>query len=181
MKRVVLTIVDFFKNLFTAKKKIAKVEVTFTESEPSKLEEEVEQELKDLFCKSKDFETKDISLEIQDVTTETDQVIVHEYIQQSKEWSNKKRNKITVANKDYMLTDKQLFFYVQFASSKQPLHGNKVAREFVYNISIGYSDDEFKAIPKNKFKIFSHKETMVGLLKNGLLKEVSKNTFEAIK
>lgn len=181
MKKVVLSIIDLFKNLFTAKKKIAKVEVTFTESERSKLEQEVEQELKDLFCKSDNFETKDISSQIQDVTTETDQVIVHEYMPLTKEWSNKRRNKITVAGKDYMLTDKQLFFYSLFAKNDKPTHGNKIAREFVYHISIGYTDSKFKAIPKSKFKIFSHKETMAGLLKNGLLKEVSKNTYEAIK
>ena len=179
MKKVVLSIIDPFKNLFTAKKKIAKVEVTFTESELSKMRED-EQELKDLFCKSENFETKDISSQIQDVTTETDQVIVHEFIP-VKEWSNKRRNKITVASKDYMLTDKQLFFYSLFAKNDKPTHGNKVAREFVYHISDGYSDSKFKAIPKSKFKIFSHKETMAGLLKNGLLKEVSKNTYEAVK
>lgn len=179
MKKVVLSIIDLFKNLFTAKKKIAKVEVTFTESELSKMRED-EQELKDLFCKSENFETKDISSQIQDITTETDQVIIHEFIA-VKEWSNKRRNKITVAGKDYMLTDKQLFFYSLFAKNDKPTHGNKVAREFVYHISDGYSDSKFKAIPKSKFKIFSHKETMAGLLKNGLLKEVSKNTYEAVK
>ena len=170
-----MTVWQWLKSLFI--KKEYKTQETIKDEAPEILE--FDDNIP--FCKSKDFETKDISSQIQDVTTETDQVIVHEYIQQSKEWSNKRRNKITVASKDYLLTDKQLFFYLQFASSQQPLHGNKVAREFVYHISIGYSDDEFKAIPKNKFKIFSHKETMAGLLKNGLLKEVSKNTFEAIK
>ena len=180
MKKVVLSIIDLFKNLFTAKKKIAKVEVTFTESERSKMEEKIQQELKDLFCKSENFETKDISSQIQDVTTETNQVIIHEFIA-VKEWNNKRRNKITVSGKDYMLTDKQLFFYLQFIKNDKPAHGNKIAREFVYHISDGYTDSKFKAIPKSKFKIFSHKETMAGLLKNGLLKEVSKNVYKAIK
>ena len=180
MKKVILSVVDFFKSLFTAKKTIAKTAIT--ESERSKLEQEVEQELKDLFCKSDNFETKDISSQIQDVTTETENVVIHEYVSNPiKTYRNLKNNKITVNNKDYMLTDKQLFFYNQFKNAPDGLHGNKAAREFIYHISINYSDEKFKAIPKGKFKIGAHKMTIAGLLKTGLLKEVSKNFYVALK
>lgn len=180
MKKVILTIVDFFKNLFTAKKPVAKT--TVTQTERSKIEEEVEQELKDLFCKSDNFETKDISSEIQDVTTETEKVIIRNYpLTQVKTFKNIKNNEIVVNAKRYMLTDKQLFFYNQIKNSKDGLHGNKAAREFIYNISMGYSDEKFKAIPKSRFKIGAHKMTVQGLLKMGLVKEASKNFYVALK
>ena len=175
MKKVILSIVDFFKNLFTAKKPIAKTAPT--ESERSKMRED-EQELKDLFCKSENFETKDISKEITELVDESEPVIIKEFSSKKtpNTYSNTEKHDVTIAGETYSLTEKQLTFYtiikeMQLASNKA-VPGSVVARAFTQLKYSHLSLSELSKLPTWKCKLSSHNKTMKFLYNSGIVYKV---------
>jgi hypothetical protein len=175
MKKVILSIVDFFKNLFTAKKPIAKTAPT--ETELSKMRED-EQELKDLFCKSENFETKDISKEITDLVDESEPVIIKEFSNHKarNSYSNTEKFDITIAGETYYLTEKQLAFYniirqIQLDSNKS-VPGSVVAESFTRLKYFNLSESELNKLPKWKYKLSSHNKTMKFLYNSGIVYKV---------